>query len=377
MATNSIPATFMRGGTSKALMIKAEHLPTDKTQWKDLLCSMMGSPDQYGRQLNGMGGGVSSVSKVCVIAKSERPDADVDFTFVQVQVFERAIDMSGNCGNMLSAVGPYAVDEGLVAVQGDEAFVRIYNTNTQKIMHSRFPIKNGQSVYEGDLQIPGVSGTGAPIRLDFIDPAGATTGSFLPTGSVVDILTLPDGTQIEASLFDVANACVILRARDVGLTGYEQPEDIENRSELMLKLAEIRIAGSQAMKISRSREEALSKAQVPFIALVSEAKTFLSASQVQILAEDMDFNARVISAGQPHRALPLTITLCLAVAAKTKGSIACEMMKSHDKEKVRIGMPSGVLTAGAIIDENSDVVKPLSGAFFRTARKLFKGEVFL
>lgn len=153
-------------------------------------------------------------------------------------------------------------------------------------MHSRFPVKDGQSVYKGDLQIPGVSGVGAPIRLDFIDPAGATTGKFLPTGSVIDTLTLADGSQIQASLFDVANACVIIRASDVGLTGYEQPEEIEVRKNILAKLSEIRIAGSLAMRISKTREEALSRGQVPFIAFLSKAKT-----------KDIDFNARVISAG--------------------------------------------------------------------------------
>lgn len=342
----------MRGGTSKALMIKAEHLPTDKTQWTELLCSVMGSPDEFGRQLNGMGGGISSTSKVCVISKSERADADIDFTFVQVMVDKREIDIKGNCGNMLSAVGPYAVDEGIVKAEGDEAFVRIYNTNTKKIMHSRFPIKNGQSQLEGALQIPGVSGTGAPIRLDFIDPAGATTGKFLPSDAVIDTLTLANGNKIEASLFDVANACVIIRANDIGLTGYENPEDLNE--EILSKLAEIRIAGAKAMGINPTP-------QIPFIAFLSKAKT-----------KDMDFNARVISAGQAHKALPLTITLCLAVAAKIKGSIAYEMMSLNSQEQVRIGMPSGVLTAGAEIKDN----KPVSGAFFRTARKLFKGEVY-
>lgn len=229
-------------------------------------------------------------------------------------------------------------------------------------MHSRFPVKGGRSVYEGDLQIPGVSGSGAPIRLDFIDPAGATTGKFLPTGNLVDQLTLSDGSKIEASLFDVANACVIIRAQDIGLTGYESPEELEARKDIMTKLAEIRIAGSLAMGISQTREQAISKGQVPFVALLSKAKT-----------TDMDFNARVISAGQPHKALPLTITLCLAVAAKIKGSIAYEMLSSHEQEQIRIGMPSGVLTAGAAIKDD----KPLSGAFFRTAKKLFKGEVYL
>lgn len=366
--SSSIPATFMRGGTSKALMIKAEHLPADQSLWTDILCKAMGSPDFFGRQLNGMGGGVSSVSKVCVIKKSERPDADIDFTFVQVLVDKKALDMTGNCGNMLSAVGPFAVDEGLVKADGHEAFVRIYNANTQKIMHARFPVKDGQTVYEGDLEIPGVSGAGAPIRLDFIDPAGATTGKFLPTGLVKQTLTLSDQTQIEASLIDVANACVIIRARDIGLTGYETPEEIEANKNLLAHLSEIRITASMAMGISQTREQALAKAQVPFIAFVSKAKD-----------EAVDLNARVISAGQAHKALPLTITLCLAVAAKTKGSIAYETAheakSSPDQEQIRISMPSGILTAGAKFDDKTGM--PLSGAFFRTARRLFKGEVYI
>lgn len=376
MRTVSIPSTFMRGGTSKALMIRAEHLPADRAEWVDLLCSAMGSPDGYGRQLNGMGGGFSSVSKVCVVSKSDRKDADVEYTFVQVQVRDHALDMSGNCGNMLSAVGPFAVDEGLVPVAGDEALVRIYNTNTSKIIHARFPVSDGQSVYVGDLEIPGVTGTGAPVRLDFIEPAGATTGKFLPTGSVLDVLTLADGTKIEASLFDVANACAMVRARDVGLTGYELPAELDSRPEVLARLAEIRIAASLAMGVGKDPEEAARKRHVPFIAFLSPARHFVSTSGAEIKEVDMDFNARIISSGQPHQALPLTATLCLSVAAQFEGSVACEMGGHASGKTVRIGMPSGILTAGAIIEEQDGSRMPASGAIFRTARRLFKGEVY-
>jgi 2-methylaconitate cis-trans-isomerase PrpF len=191
MAEQAIPAVFMRGGTSKAIIFHARDLPADRAAWDAIFTAAMGSPDPYGRQLNGMGGGVSSLSKICVLAPSTRDDADIDYTFGQVLVRENRVDYKGNCGNMSSAVGPFAVDQGLVRVQGDTALVRIYNTNTRKIIHATFPLIDGQTRYDGDLAIPGVAGTGAPIRLDFVQPGGASTGKLLPTGNVIDRLDVP------------------------------------------------------------------------------------------------------------------------------------------------------------------------------------------
>ncbi|MDF3606693.1 PrpF domain-containing protein [Paracoccus sp. DMF-8] len=371
-----IPSTFMRGGTSKALMIRAENMPLDKEEWVDILCSAMGSPDLYGRQLNGMGGGVSSLSKVCVIGRSTHRDADVDYTFVQVQVRERRLDMSGNCGNMLSAVGPFAVDEGLVRVQGDKAHVRIHNTNTGKVIHATFPLRDGKSRYDGDLEIPGVSGRGAPIRLDFINPGGATTGTFLPTGAVLDVLTLKDGRRFEASLFDAANACCILRASDFGLAGIETPTELDARPDLLALLDEIRVAASIRMGVAADEEEAKRKRHVPFVALLSSPADFESTGGDQIRSNDMDFAARVISSGQPHQALPLTATLCIAIASRFEGSIAHEVARNNAGSMVRIGMPSGILTAAAVIEGSGPDRVPVSGGFYRTARRLFRGTVF-
>src|SRR5689334_15601521 len=163
-----IPAVFMRGGTSKAIMFHAQDLPADRTAWEALFAAAMGSPDPYGRQLDGMGGGISSLSKVCVLAPSARNDADIDYTFAQVQIREKRVDYKGNCGNMSAAVGPFAVDEGLVRVDSDTATIRIFNTNTQKIIVATFPLDGGRARYDGDLAIPGVAGTGAPVRLDFV-----------------------------------------------------------------------------------------------------------------------------------------------------------------------------------------------------------------
>ena len=160
-----IQAAFMRGGTSKAIVFHERDLPGDRTLWNEIFLVAIGSPDAYGRQLDGMGGGISSLSKVCIVGPSSRPDADIDYTFAQVQVKEAAVDYSGNCGNMSSAMGPFAVDEGLVKISGNEALVRVHNTNTRKIIHACFALDDGRAAVDGDLAIPGVSGTGAPVRL--------------------------------------------------------------------------------------------------------------------------------------------------------------------------------------------------------------------
>src|ERR1700759_2994327 len=183
----ALPAVFMRGGTSRAVMFHARDLP-DRGDWDPIFLAAMGSPDPNGRQLNGMGGGISSLSKVCVLAPSDREDADVDYTFAQVQIREAAVDYHSNCGNMSSAVGPFAVDEGIVRPNGGTAVVRIFNTNTKKIIRSTFPLMEGRAATDGDLAIPGVAGTGAPVRLDFLTPGGATTGRLLPTGHAMDRL---------------------------------------------------------------------------------------------------------------------------------------------------------------------------------------------
>jgi len=192
MPLQSIRAVFMRGGTSKAIMFRSGDLPAERARWAPIFLAAMGSPDPNGRQLDGMGGGVSSLSKVCVVGPPSREDADVDYTFAQIGIGQAVVDYAGNCGNMSSAIGPFAVDEGLVAKpSGDEATVRIHNTNTGKIIVARFPVEDGRSVATGDLAIDGVAGTAAPIRLDFTDPGGAKTGSLLPTGKPRTCWTCP------------------------------------------------------------------------------------------------------------------------------------------------------------------------------------------
>jgi 2-methylaconitate cis-trans-isomerase PrpF len=378
MKQHAIPAVFMRGGTSKAIMFHERDLPANRDEWAGLFVAAMGSPDPHGRQLNGMGGGVSSLSKVCVLAPSTREDADVDYTFAQVMIKEARVDYRSNCGNMSSAVGPFAVDEGLVHVEGDAATVRIFNTNTNKIIHSTFAVEDGVTRYDGDLVIPGVSGTGSPIRLDFMAPGGATTGTLLPSGDVTDYLDVAGLGALEVSLIDAGNAAVFVRARDVGLTGVELPEEFEVRPEILALLEAIRQAASVRMGIAPDVESAANITSVPFVCVVSPRADSSSVSGEIIDGDDVDLVARVVSNGQPHRALPLTISLCTAVAARVRGSVVAQLLLASSGEgMLRLSMPSGVLSVDADVAYENDEWVAHAGTFFRTARRLFDGRVWV
>jgi 2-methylaconitate cis-trans-isomerase PrpF len=378
LVQHPIPAVFMRGGTSKAIMFHARDLPTDREAWAPIFAAAMGAPDPYGRQLDGMGGGVSSLSKVCVLAPSARDDADVDYTFAQVMIREARVDYRQNCGNMSSAVGPFALDEGLVTASGETATVRIFNTNTQKIIHGTFPVEDGRTRYDGDLSIPGVGGAGAPIRLDFLAPGGATTGRLLPSGAALDRLEVPGLGTIEASLVDAANAAVFVRAGDVGLNGTELPEALESHPEVLARLDAIRRTASVRMGIAPDEEAARLVTSVPFVAVVAPPVDGPSLSGETVRAAEVDLVARVISNGQPHRALPLTISLCTAVAARIAGTVVAEALSpAAGKGALRLGMPSGVLTVGAEVEREGGEWVARAGSFYRTARRLFEGRVLV
>jgi 2-methylaconitate isomerase len=209
----------MRGGTSKGLIFRRDDLPADRQEWAGCFLAALGSPDRHGRQLDGMGGGVSSLSKICVVNRSERADADVDYTFAQVSVTEPMVDFGVTCGNMAAAIGPFAVDEGLVQVPADDpAVIRIFHTNSGRIILSSFDVVGGEAAVEGDFAIDGVSGTAAPIRLEFVDPGGALTGSILPTGNPTDSFDLGAGRRVAATLIDAGIPSVFARASDLGWT---------------------------------------------------------------------------------------------------------------------------------------------------------------
>ncbi|KAM7201013.1 PrpF protein [Naviculisporaceae sp. PSN 640] len=369
----TLPAIFARGGTSNGLVIMRDHLPPVQ-EWHKILPAAMGSPDPYGRQLNGLGSGISSTSKICVLSPSARPDADIEFTFVQVGIKDGSLDMAGNCGNMSSIVGPVGLDEGLIkspriepAVNGSAsptALVRVFNTNTSKIIHSRFSVSGNPPSYqpEGDYQMDGVPGTQSKIVLSFLDPGGAKTGRTLPTGNRIDTLTLPDGTSIQASLVDVSNPGVFIRLSDLGVANPQSlnPVAVEADNELKGRLENIRQAGARMMGLDPKTES------VPKIVLIFPSSSTLG---------DPDLNIRclALSMGQAHKAVPLTLALCLGAAVHIPGTIPNLLATGNgQRDSVVIGHPTGRLEVGTTM-QNGDI---LSAELHRTARVLMKGEVF-
>lgn len=376
MVRTRLPAVFMRGGTSKALVFHTQDLPQDRADWDALFLSAMGSPDPARRQLDGMGGGLTSLSKVCVVGPSGLTDADVDYTFAQVLVDRAVVDYSGNCGNMASAIGPFAVDEGLVSASAAEALVRIHNTNTGKIIHSRFPVTAGRASTDGPLTIPGVAGSGAPVRLEFLHPGGATTGALLPTGNVVDSLMLAGGGIVRASMIDAANACVFVHAGDVGLDGTELPDVLDALPGSLARLQAIREAASVAMGITPGLPQARARMLTPFVVVVAPPKDASMLDGRHLRAADADLTVRALSSGQSHRALPLTVSLCTAVAAMLTGSVVEAVCRPDAGMPLRLAMPSGILSVGADVSPSGTGWVVERGVFYRTARRLFEGIVY-
>ena len=377
MALQRIKAVFMRGGTSKAVMFERKDLPPNRADWDDIFLAVMGSPDPNGRQLDGMGGGISSLSKICIVGPPSRPDADVDYTFAQIAIGKAHVDYGGNCGNMSSAIGPFAVETGLVAGPRDgEACVRIHNTNTSKIIVSRFAAEDGIAKTSGDLAIDGVSGTGAPIRLEFMDPGGARTGRLLPTGRPIDRLDVSGLGLVEASLVDAANPCVFVNAATVGKTGTELPTALDSDAEFLSRMEGIRCAASVAMGIAPDLESARAITSVPKVAMVAAPQPATTLSGRQLGAADMSIHVRMISMGQPHRAVPVTGAMCLAIASRIKGSVP-HTLSTAQQGPITIAHASGTTVVDADVQHPSNPAraKAVHGAVYRTARRLFEGSV--
>ncbi|MEW5423537.1 2-methylaconitate cis-trans isomerase PrpF family protein [Amorphus sp. 3PC139-8] len=376
MKLRELPAVFMRGGTSKALVFKIDDLPADRTDWDAIFLAATGSPDPYGRQLDGMGGGLSSLSKVCVIGPPTRPDADVDYTFAQVSIPTESVDYAGNCGNMVSAIGPAAIDLGLVPCPPNgEACLRIHNTNTDKIIVGRFPVEDGVPAVDGDLAIDGVAGTGAPVRLDFLEPGGSKTGVLLPTGAPVDVLPLEDGRTVRASLVDAANPCVFVAATDLGKTSTEAPDALADDVDFMATMDQIRCAGSVKMGLAPDLAAARKLGSIPKVAMVAPPTAVTTLSGVPIAAEQMALLVRMISMEQPHRALPITGAICLAIATRIPGSIP-QTLAATDDGPLTLCHPSGSLLVDSAVHQRDRTFLAESGTVYRTARKLFAGHVF-
>ncbi|TAK24151.1 MAG: hypothetical protein EPO26_07000 [Chloroflexota bacterium] len=369
MSQARIPAVFMRGGTSRAIFFRNSDLPTDPAARDRLFLAALGGPDPYGRQLDGLGGGSSSTSKIAIIGPGTEPGVDVNFTFAQVDVGSPRVDYKGNCGNISSAVGPYAIEEGLA--RGPS--VTIFNTNTKKRILALVPMDGDQPATRGNFELPGVPGHGARIALDFQDPGGAVTGRLLPTGTPRDRLDVPGLGPIDASLIDATNPMVFVRAADLGLTGVESPEALDRDRELAGRIEAIRAAGAVAMGIAPSIVAATERSPaVPKVAMVAPPRDYRDIAGSPIRADEVDLTVLVVSMGKIHRAVALTAAMCLAVAARVPGSIPAEAAAGlAPGADVRIGHPSGVLPlAATVVDGRAENVR-----VYRTARRLMEGFV--
>jgi 2-methylaconitate cis-trans-isomerase PrpF len=374
----SCPAIFMRGGTSKGLFFRAEDLPADPTERDQFILRATGSPDSNGRQLDGMGGGISSLSKVMIVSRSARDGVDIDYDFGQIAVGEPVIDGKANCGNLSAAVGVYAIEAGLVRVPDGEAVLRMFNLNTRKRVDCHLQIAGGHAKVRGDCTIAGVAGTGAPIRLDFIEPGGAGTGALLPTGAPVDMLKLPDGTSIAASIVDATNLCVFVRAADMGLAGTELPPEVRSKVAVIARLEAIRAAAAVKAGLAATVQEAARLSRTtPKIAMVAAAADAPTLSGDRLHADDCDILVRMISMGLPHLAIPLTGAMCVGVAARIAGTLVRECARPiAASDVVRVGHSSGVLPVSAVVVRQGDGWFAERVSVFRTARVLMEGRVF-
>ncbi|WP_440695208.1 2-methylaconitate cis-trans isomerase PrpF family protein [Candidatus Pelagibacter sp. HIMB109] len=377
MGQNWIKATYYRGGTSKGVFFQKKDLPTqDEKELNKIFLKVIGSPDPNGRQLNGMGGGVSSVSKCVIISPSERDDADVDYNFIQIAVDQPIAEWNNNCGNLSGAVGPYAVQEGIIKPKEGENKIRIYQVNTDKIIHSTFNVKDGKPEIEGDYTIAGVYGESSKVRLDYLEPGGSGTGKLLPTGNVVDEIEIDGFGKIKVSVVDAATPLIYIQAEDLGLKGTESPDELDGNVEKMEIIQKIRRKCAFMTGLSKSEHEA--PMNTPRIGIVTSPKDYISLDKSNIKGDDQDITARMFSMGKTHKAIMGTAGVNIGVAAAIEGTIPNLIKrKGSNPLELRAGNPSGVMTAGAVIEQVDGRPHAKSAIMYRTFRPLMRGEVLV
>jgi methylitaconate Delta-isomerase len=373
-----IPCVIQRAGTSKGVYLHAKDLPADREQRTKLILAIFGSPDI--RQIDGLGGADPLTSKCAIIGRSERSDADVDYTMAQVGITDALIDWGGNCGNISSGVGPFAIDEGLVAVQEPETVVRIFNTNTQKILKAHVPTEKGKAKYPGTYAIDGVPGTGSKILLDYSATGGTVNGKVLPTGNPVDIVKVEGMGDLEISVVDAGNPTCFLRPEVLGLSGIEGPHD-EKVLKALDKIELIRGTVSKLIGLATDPAKARTESPTrPMIAFVSPSASYTSFTDgTRIEKEEIDFVSRLFFMQTMHKTYPGTGTVCTGASALIEGTIVNQVCSptALKTKVVRIGHPSGT------IEIEVDVVNTPAGpelklaAFGRTSRRIMEGNVYV
>jgi hypothetical protein len=371
-----IRCSIYRGGTSKGIYLLESDLPRDPATRDLVILAIYGSPDP--RQIDGLGGADPLTSKVAIISRSDCAGVDIDYTFGQVSISTPHIDYSGNCGNISAGVGPFAIDEGLVKVVEPVTSVRIFNTNTEKLIVAHVPVVGGKAAVKGDCIIAGVPRSGARILLDFLDPAGAVTGKLLPTGRARDVIAIEKYGSLDVSIVDVGNPVVFVRAQDLGMRGPELPDEIEADSALLATLEQIR---SSAAKMIGLVEEILevrkvSKA-VPKIIVVAPRQGYSTSDGREVKADEVNLLARAMSMQRVHKAYPITGAICTAVAALMEGTVPWEVASGPESRRVCIGHPMGVLPTEVAIEKEGDGYHVERVTLTRTARRLMTGYAYV
>lgn len=372
------PCVVMRGGTSKALFFHEDDVPPDGPERDRMLKRAIGTPDVL--QIDGMGGSRLVTSKLALIKRSTRPDADVDYTFAQADVERDLIGYAGNCGNISAAVGPFAIDEGLVPITEPVTTVRIYNTNTQKMLVAKVQVAGGKSKVNGDCAIAGVPGTGAEILMDYARTVGAVTGQLLPTGNVTDSIMLESGKAVEVTICDVANPCVFFSAKNVGMTGSELPPAISADSSLIEIVTELQAKAGQLIGLwpDWKQQKILG---LPLAVVVAPPDDFVDVNGETRKNESMDLRARLMFLAKCHDSMAGTGSICTSAASRVRGSVVHQVVGATQATTsiLRIGHPLGILEVKVIADAPTDPkdTKFAELSFVRTARRLMAGHVFV
>jgi len=379
-----IPATYMRGGTSKGVFFNLSDLPKPAQvagEARDkLLLRVIGSPDPYGKQTDGMGGATSSTSKTVIISKSTQAEHDVDYLFGQVAIDRPFVDWSGNCGNLTAAVGAFAVSSGLLDAsripENGIAVVRIWQANIKKTIIANVPMTNGKVQETGDFELDGVTFPAAEVKVEFIAPSAADSAIF-PTGNLVDDLDVPGIGRFSATMINAGIPTIFLNAEDVGYKGTELQDDINSNADVLAKFESIRAYGAIKMGLINDLKEAKTRQHTPKIAFVAKASDYICSSGKPVSATDIDINVRALSMGLLHHAMMGTAAVAIATAAAIPGTLVNLAAGGGERDVVRFGHPSGTLKVGAdakLIDGKWSVVK---ATMSRSARTLMKGEVFI
>lgn len=380
-----IPATYMRGGTSKGVFFKLDDLPEAAQQAgrvrDQLLLRVIGSPDPYAKQIDGMGGATSSTSKTVILAKSQQPEHDVDYLFGQVSIDQPFVDWSGNCGNLTAAVGSFAISNGLVDAaripDNGICTVRIWQVNIQKTIIAHVPITQGQVQETGDFELDGVTFPAAEVQIEFLDPAddGEDGGAMFPTGNLVDTLEVPEVGRFQATFINAGIPTIFLNAEDIGYTGSELQDAINGDTKALARFETIRAYGAKQMGLIQDISEAASRQHTPKIAFVSKPKQYVSSSGKTITEQDTDLLVRALSMGKLHHAMMGTAAVAIGTAAAIPGTLVNLASGGGAREAVRFGHPSGTLRVGAqaIQEKGQWVVK--KAVMSRSARVLMEGWV--